>query len=97
MAIRPADDSLDALRERSQGLLADFLRVDLELAFTMFRTAEIDKSEHDLTHYRLALGKVREALSTIQRLTKLLEDPIRVREIHIGANDLDEALKANSS
>ncbi len=96
MAIRPADDSLDALRERSQGLLVDFLRVDLELAFTMFRTAQIEQGDSQ-EHYQLAIGKVRDALSMIRSLTRLIENPIRAREIHIGANELHEALKASSN
>ena len=78
----------------AQRLLVEFLRVDLELAFTLLRTAEIEEAAKGAEHKALALAKVREALNAIRHLTGRIQNPTTWSEIHAEANELEAALQA---
>jgi hypothetical protein len=80
-----------ALQAQNQALLLDFLRADLDLAFTFLATAAIDTSA-DQGHARALLAKARTALGSIRLLTGRIEDGTAWREIHWRANELEAAL-----
>ena len=78
----------------AQQLLVEYLRVDVELAFTLLRMAEIEEAADSPTRKLAALAKVREALSAIRHLTGRILNPTTWSEIHAKANELERALKA---
>ena len=85
-----SNDDPSAQLAQAQQLLAEFLRVDMELAFTLLRTAETEKAADS----QAALAKVREALSAIRHLTGRILNPTTWSEIHAKANELERALRA---
>ena len=78
----------------AQKLMVEFLRVDLELAFTLLRTAEIEEAANSPEREQAALAKVQEALSAIRHLAKRIHDAEVRSEIHARANELERALEA---
>jgi hypothetical protein len=89
----PASD-IAAQLDRAQQLLVDFLRVDLDLAFSLLKTAEIARAANHKEHEQKALAKVREALSTIRHLTKRILDPQSRGEIDAKVREFESALAA---
>ena len=86
---------LAAQLDRAQQLLVEFLRVDLDLAYTLLRTAEIEGASNDREHEQAALTKAREALSTIRHLTKRILDPLSRGEIDAKVREFESALAAH--
>ena len=78
----------------AQQLLVEFLRADLDLAFTLLRTADIEETATTPGHKLLALAKVQEALSAIRHLAKRIHNPGIRSEIDAEAKKLGAALKA---
>ena len=93
MPTDPLEDTLDNLRVRSQAELLRFLSTDLDLAFTMLRTAAIDV-EVDPDHCQAILGKVRAALRTIRQLEEHIQDATARRDVHARADQLESDLAA---
>jgi hypothetical protein len=89
----PPRDLDDADWARAQGALIDFLYADLDLAFTLLRTADIEVRD-DPKGCELALAKVRAALGTIRRLKGCLDGDLARREIDAGADELETAIGA---
>jgi hypothetical protein len=81
----------DAHWARAQGALIDFLHADLDLAFTLLRTADIDVRD-DPKGCELALSKVRAALVSVRRLKGSLQSDLARREIDARADKLETAL-----
>src|SRR5712671_3830323 len=84
-------DLADQFAQAQQSLVG-FLRADLELAFTMLRTAEIEHAAKNLEHMRASVAKVQEALSSVRRLAGRVEDHETSSEIAARANELETAL-----
>ena len=76
----------------AQRLLVEFLRVDLDFAFTLLRTAEIEGAANNTEHEEAALAKVRDALSAIRHLTGRILNPKLRSEIDAKAQELETAL-----
>jgi hypothetical protein len=89
------DDPSKTLHAQNQVALIDFLTLDLDLAFTILRTAEMEAKDHP-EHYRSALTKVQAALDTIQSLGSRIEDLRAWTTIHDRANELKSAFEAVS-
>jgi len=87
----PADD-LKKHIARSQQSLIDFLRVDLDLAFTILNTAKIEKHAGNTQHMTESLKTVRKALKSIRHLAERVQDRTAVSEIQAHANELETAL-----
>jgi hypothetical protein len=83
-----AEDPTKALHAKNQVALIDFLSADLDVAFTMLKTAEIE-SQDDPDHCRAALTKVRAALDTIRRFERGIDDPQSRKTIHDRADELN--------
>lgn len=77
---------------KGQAALVEFLRVDLALAFTILRTAEIQAA--DGLASASGVAKVREALKVVRRLEDRIEDPRARIDIHHRADELEAALQA---
>ena len=88
-------DSFAALSARNQKTLIEFLRVDLDLAFTFLHTAEIE-ADSDPAHCRAALQLVGVALASIRRFQGRIEDAGEWMKIHDRANELEAATPALS-
>jgi hypothetical protein len=89
----PASDPAAQL-ERAQQLLVEFLRVDLDLAFTLLRTAEIEGAANNTEHQQSALAKVRVALNSIRHLSSRVLNPKSRSEIDAKTDRLETALAA---
>jgi len=87
----PVDDLKEQLA-RSQQRLIEFLRVDLELAFTILNTAKIEKDAGNTQHMTASLNTVRKALKSIRHLAERVEDWKELSEIQTRANELEAAL-----
>ena len=77
---------------KSQTLLVEFLQADLDLAFTILRTAEIERGS-DTRHCLAATEKVRAAISTVRRLQGRVEDSRTWTLIQNRADELQYALE----
>ena len=84
-------DRSDAQWSRAQGALIDFLNADLDLAFTLLRTADIEVS-HDPKGSGLALAKVTAALTAIRRLKGRVDSDLARGEIDARADELETAI-----
>ena len=69
-----------ALQDRSQADLIQFLNTDLDLAFTMLQTAQIE-AEFDPPGLPVAVQRIRNAVRTIRSLTGRILDQIVSNEI----------------
>ena len=87
----PRDDP-EAQQARSQATLIAFLTTDLDLAFTMLRTASIT---HDEQHRESTLQHVWKALENIRRLEGRIKDCSAWQAIHDRADELEAALRAH--
>jgi hypothetical protein len=85
-------DDLQQHISRSSESLLDFLRADLDLAFTILDTAKIEKDAGNLPHMTASINIVRKALESIRSLKKRLQDPILLSEVETRANELEAAL-----
>lgn len=79
----------DPDRAKSQALLAEFLKVDLDIGFTMLRTADIEAGS-DPAHCQAALAKVRNALDTMRMLVVRIEQETS-KAIQSRADELESA------
>jgi hypothetical protein len=70
----------------------DFLRVDLELAFTLLEAAGLDPSYRDGNGS--GIPKVREVLAAVRRLENRVVDPQACRDLLQRADELESALAA---
>ena len=68
----PTSRALNEQNALSQKPLLDFLQADLDLCFTMLRTAQIAS---DPEHTRSAVEKVRRGLQVIRTLAGRIENP----------------------
>jgi hypothetical protein len=84
---------LEALAERSQGLLIDFLFVDLDLAFTFLRTAKLKKST-DANHCEAALRKARAALDAVRHFQERITDESERHKIQARSDKLQADIDA---
>ena len=87
----PADDLKKHLA-RSQQSLIDFLRVDLDLAFTILDTAKIEKRAGNMQRMTAALKTARKALKSIRHLAERVQNRTELSAIQARANELDAAL-----
>ncbi len=87
------DFSRDAAHAKSQAALVEFVRVDIELAFTFLRTAEIEAAS-DPEHCQAALAKVRVAVDTIRRFEGQIEDGEMRATLQVRSDELEDALAA---
>jgi hypothetical protein len=90
MSQRPPD-RLGALRIDYQATLIEFLRVDLDLAFTFLETAKTE-SESDPEHCKSAVAKAQAALETIRKFQGRIEDRDEWSKINSRADHLEAAL-----
>lgn len=85
-----SEDDFKNLHSSYQQSLTDFLRVDLDLAFTFLRAAKArtrsDPSD-TLTH-------VRRVLTTVNELLGRVQDPTDCKDIRERSDELGTALKA---
>jgi hypothetical protein len=77
---------------RTQAALVEFLEADLALAFTILRTAEIERTS-DPNHYHAVLERARKALVTIRTLSGRIEDPASWQAIHDRTDMLEQELE----
>ncbi len=87
------DISSQAAHAKSQAALIEFLRADIELAFTFLRTAEIEAAS-DPEHCHAALAKARDAVDTIRRLEASFEDREIEATLRSKRDELEAALSA---
>ena len=83
----------DALRARVQKTMADFLRIDADLAFTFLRTATIE-ADRDPRHSESALNKARVALDTLRHLVLRIDEAAVRAEIESRTDELEAAIIA---
>jgi hypothetical protein len=81
----------DARWARAQGILIDFLNADLDLAFTLLRTADIYVRD-DPKGCALAVIKARAALVAIRRLESSVDSDLARTEIDARVDQLETAL-----
>ncbi len=83
-----------ALKEQhalAQKTLVDFLQADLDLCFTMLRTAELAS---DPEHTRSAIERVRSGLQVIRNLSGRIENPQTWTTINSRADELERAVES---
>jgi hypothetical protein len=80
----------EALQQRSQESLIEFLETDLALSQTYLQTARLC-SESD--HYEALLETVQHAIATIRTLTRRVHDRVASTEIHARADALEVELR----
>ena len=81
--------SLSGQHAFAQTTLVDFLRADLDLCFTMLKTAELAS---DPQHTRAAIEKVRSGLQVIRNLSGRIENPQTWTAVNNRADELERAL-----
>ncbi len=86
-------DQFAALKAENQRTLIDFLRVDLDLAFTLLETAKIE-ADSNPARCEAVLGKVRVALESTRLFQKRIDDPDESGKINDRADELEAALAA---
>src|SRR5947208_6880539 len=89
----PEGPQSNAPHARNQATVADFLRADLDLAFTFLSTARMDAGD-DPDHVQRLLARASAALAGIRRLSGLIEDRTVWGEVHSRADELERALTA---
>jgi hypothetical protein len=77
---------------KTQAALVEFLQSDLDLSFTMLKTAAIERAS-DPIHYQAALERARKALATIRILSGRVEDPASWQAIHDRTDRLERELE----
>jgi hypothetical protein len=81
--------SLKEKQAVAQKTLLDFLEADLDLCFTMLKTAELTSTPE---HYHSALKHVGEGLLIIRRLSGRIEDPEAWKSVHERSDELERDL-----
>jgi len=89
MSDQAADDSLIA---QGQQAMRDFLSADLELAFTMLKTAELD-APTDPKRSRVLLTTVEAALATVRSFEARMMNQEASRAISARADELEAAIE----
>jgi hypothetical protein len=87
----PDSRALDEQHALAQKTLVDFLQADLDLCFTMLKTAELAS---DPQHTRSAIGRVRSGLQVIRNLSGRIENPETWTALNSRADELQRALEA---
>jgi hypothetical protein len=94
LAITLMDDvstELESQHARSQKALIEFLQADLNVAFTILRTAELTSSAE---HRTSALEKVRRVLQAVRTFQGRIEDPELWTIIHRRTDELAATLES---
>src|SRR6266852_7275874 len=73
----------------TQKTLVDFLQADLDLCFTILKTAQMAS---DPGHYHSALENARGGLQVIRKLAGRIEDPESWKTVNGRADELERAL-----
>ncbi|MCU1325290.1 MAG: hypothetical protein JWN34_660 [Bryobacterales bacterium] len=89
----PALD-LDRIRRSGQRTLVEFLRADLDLAFTFIETAA---QSSDAGNAKALLRKAREALKAVRHFLPRVADPGGAAEVSVGADRLESALRLHET
>jgi hypothetical protein len=84
-------EDVPELLARSQTNLIDFLRTDLQVAFTFLDTARIDIKDVP-AHCKALLAKAREALDSIRHLAPQIDDSDARKDILARADELESAI-----
>jgi len=92
-AVPEPQERFHALKAKNQEALIEFLRVDLDLAFTFLETARIE-SGSDPEHCKAALEKVRVALESIRRFHSRIANSVERDRIQVRSDKLEAALGA---
>jgi hypothetical protein len=87
----PTDELQQQIVRGHQALL-DFLRTDLDLAFTILGTAKIEQDAGNPQHMTASINTARKALESIRSLAKRIQDPAALSEVEAGAAELEAAL-----
>jgi hypothetical protein len=82
----------DSLIAQGQQAVRDFLSADLELAFTMLKTAEID-APTDPDHSRILLTTVEAALATVRSFEPRIINHEEWTAISARADELEAAIE----
>jgi hypothetical protein len=91
LCIDCARDSAPSQREQAQRLLIDLINADLDLTFTLLRTADMDRGR-DPKGRALALTKARSVLDAIRRLEASVTRESALRKIQGKVEELEAAL-----
>ena len=87
----PDSRALNEQHALAQKTLVDFLQADLDLCFTMLKTAELASHAE---HTRAALEKVRLGLQVIRTLSGRIENPQTWTTVNSRADELERALES---
>jgi len=85
---------MSAERNQFQETLADFLRIESQVALTFLWTAAID-TRIDLQHSKEAINKARAALRVIRRFAVRIVDLAERMEIDVLADQLETAINSS--
>jgi len=85
---------MSAERNQFQETLADFLRIESQVALTFLWTAAID-TRIDLQHSKEAINKARAALRVIRRFAVRIDDLAERMEIDVLADQLETAINSS--
>lgn len=77
---------------QAQPLLLEFVREDLELAFTLLRAAEIAGEANHTEHRQAALARVQDAINAIRHLASRILNPQSRSGIDAKTEQLETAL-----
>lgn len=91
LCIDCARDSAASQREQAQRFLIDLINADLDLTFTLLRTADKDRGR-DPKSRALALSKARSVLDAIRRLEGSVTHESAWRKIQGRADELEAGL-----
>jgi hypothetical protein len=75
----------------AQKTLIDFLQADLDLCFTMLKTARMASAPD---HYHSALENARGGLQVIRKLAGRIEDPESWKTVNGRADELERVLES---
>jgi hypothetical protein len=84
-------DGFAALNARSQENLIEYLNLDLDLASAFLETARIETGSY-AKHGKSAVEKARNALASIRKFQRHVEDPGELVKINDRANQLEAAI-----
>lgn len=80
------------LQKRGQAALIEFLKTELDLAFTFLDTADVDRDEPETVNK--LLHKVRDALETVRRFEGRIGEPSAWSAVHGRADELETAMQS---
>jgi hypothetical protein len=87
----PESRAVNEEQALTQKTLVDFLQADLDLCFTILKTAQIAS---DPDHYRSALESARGGLQVIRKLAGKIVDPESWKAVNRRADELERALQS---